>query len=430
MNMKRILINLMLIFAISTQTFGTVNLDLNDPDVFEPEVAEEGWSSADNDLDGYSTDSATTKLKAPLLNMFSATEWSLFMREFEMKMDIGTCCREGDIMSCAIGFAAKMIEPIGYMETTQKPLYFPFADIDLGGNIIKGGSLNQENANSSTMRSAIADAHFIYVPIMGLIFKKSLKFVCFHSGDLLIPYISEFDPTWKQDLYYGKMIPHMLAMFSPQGLLSTLYDCVATEIVNSMSGYHDGSGNIDINNMETMETTAATHDERDSSHSSTFETSSMDTMNSVRDTMYYVDGCSGFTPVGGYVNGDDIIQDATLTFHGIMALLHSSSAVSPVAFLSKQTNLKINSSVLGNGAPVKNSGPGTMCTWKDYALPLPSQYVLQLSYPTVGTAKEAGVTGADVSTGKNVPGARNSSVFTVWERRDYYAFAYFCGEED
>lgn len=369
------------------------------------------------------------KLKAPMQNLFASTQWDLFLREFEMKMKRGVCCNKGDIMSCAIGIQAHMIEPIGYMETTQKPLVFPFAKLDMGGNVLKGNSLMEAMEEMDGGRSVAADAHFIYIPIMGIIFKKKLKFVCFHEGDLLIPYMSEFDPTWRQDLYAAKMIPHMILMFTPQALISSIFDCVATEIVNGVMGYQDGA-TFDVNSpsMESVNKSTANDLAGNSNHMGTAAKMTVEKMNQIRNTFYFVDGCNGFTPVGGYVQGDDVIQDATLTFHGIMSMLHSMSALSPVSFLYKQSNISVNSSEYPKSAPA--SGVlDTMCRWQDYALPIPSQYLLQLAYPTVGSAKECGVTGLDVSTAKNLPEAVNASVFTVWDRRDYYAFAYFCSKE-
>lgn len=369
------------------------------------------------------------KLKAPMQNLFASTQWDLFLREFEMKMKRGVCCNKGDIMSCAIGIQAHMIEPIGYMETTQKPLVFPFAKLDMGGNVLKGNSLMEAMEEMDGGRSVAGDAHFVYIPIMGVIFKKKLKFVCFHEGDLLIPYMSEFDPTWKQDLYAAKMIPHMILMFTPQALISSIFDCVATEIVNGVMGYQDGA-TFDVNSpsMESVNKSTANDLAGNSNQIGTTAKMTVDKMNQIRNTFYFVDGCNGFTPVGGYVQGDDVIQDATLTFHGIMSTLHTASALSPVSFLYKQSNMTVNSSEYPKSAPA--SGVlDTMCRWQDYGLPIPSQYLLQLSYPTIGSAKECGVTGLDVSTAKNVPEGVNSAVFTSWIRRDYYAFAYFCSKE-
>lgn len=368
------------------------------------------------------------KLKAPLQNLFATTQWDLFLREFEMKLDFGVCCRENDFLSCAIGFKAHMIEPIGYMETTQKPLVFPFAKLDMGGNVLKGNSLMEAYEEAEGGRSVAGDSHMIYLPIMGIIFKKKLKFACFHKGDLMIPYMSEFDPTWKQDTFSSKLIPHMLTMFTPQGLLSSIFDCVAGEIVNSILGYQDGA-TIDLNAAAAEAGGGGTSDlAGNSNHMGSMAAASLEKMNEVRDTFYFVDGCNGFSPVGGYVEGQDVLLDGTLVFHGLMATLHSASAISPIPFLSKQSNIFMNTSAF----PKATDGgvvPDTMCEWKDYPLPIASQYMLQLAYPTIGGAKELGVSGLEVSTAKNVPEAVNSSVFVVWERRDYYAFAYFCQDD-
>ena len=367
-----------------------------------------------------------TKLKAPLQNLFKSTQWNLFLREFSIKMDFGVCCKPDDILSCAIGIKAHMIEPIGYMESTHKPLYFTFADIDLGGNVLKGGMPYQVMEGNSGVRSQRIDNHFIYIPIMGMIFKKSLKFACFHKGELQIPYLSEFDPTWGMDIYYSKMIPHQIAMFTPQGLLSTIFDCVSTEIVNTLMGMQSGS---------TISLTAETGQSLDDSATlagqsnpqSNFSSQTQEKMNMVRDTMYHIDGCSGYSPVGGYVDGEDPVIDLDLTFHGVQGMLHGASALSPMPFLYKQTNISIESSALPKFAP-QNTVADTMCEWKDYLLPIQSQYLLQQAYPVVGEAKETGASGATRSTGKNVPGAKGVA-YTVWDRRDYYAFAYFCGED-
>ena len=165
-------------------------------------------------------------------------------------------------------------------------------------------------------------------------------------------------------------------------------------------------------------------------------------LNNIRDTMYHVDGCYGFSTVGGYVDGIDPIIDAAALFHGIMGLLHGVSALSPMPFLYKQTNAIFNTADFPDESSSRDADSAaearskltdamdatdTMCRWKEYPLPIPSQYLLQLAYPTVASAKEVGASGLTVSTAHNIPGAMGA-VFTVWVRRDYYAFAYFCGK--
>ena len=403
------------------------------------------WNSSMKDMGAHTT------LKAPLLNLFETTQWNLFVKEFELTLDFDWCCKKDNPLTCAIGIKAHMIEPIGYMETTKKPLYFPFANLDLGGNIIKGG-YQYEFTENGTPRDVVYDAHFIYVPIMGMLFKKTLSFVCFHDGDLIIPYLSEFDPTWKMDIYGMKMLPHMIFLFTPQGLVNSIVDCVATEIVNTMMLTY--GGNMDKTKVSTgtvaptfTKDTITTFDPSTKNKGNrivgNYSSKLRDGLNGIRDSAYHVDGCNGFSPVGGYVSGHDVILDATLMFHGIMAMLHGASALSPVPFLSKQTNMFIDNTSLPNPATAATPEQAeayqtkvnnakllnTMCTWKDYPLPIPSQYVLQLAYPTTGSAKEVGASGLTVSTAKNLP-ASYGSAFSVWVRRDYYAFAYFCHKED
>ena len=406
--------------AVNTGTVTSVN---------DSTTASSSSGSTENTINGLSRSEVGKKLTAPIENLMGSVQWSLFKKEFEMTLDWGFCCKEGDLLSCAIGFATKMIEPIGFMESVQKPLYFPFADIDLGGNPIKGGSLMTQTENSVAMRSSVADAHFIYLPIFGMIFKKTMAFVCFHKGDLDIPYLSEFDPTWKQDVYYSKMIPQMISSFSVNGLLSTVFDCLAVSIANSINGYFGGDAGADVfqGDYESFDSVDTNGQPENANKMNDTARSTIDSMNTIMDTMYFVAGCSGFSPVGGYVNGEDVIQDSSLSFHGMQGMLHGLSAVA-VPYLYKQTQAKFNMSQIQKRN--ENANPtDTMCTWKTFPLPIPSQYVLQLSYPVVGEGKESGVTGAEVSTAKNVPGSQNAIAYNVWVRRDYYAFAYFCGND-
>lgn len=402
-----------------------------------------------------------TVLAHPLLNLFSTTQWNLFIEEFEMSLNFDWCCKNGDPLTCAFGVQAHMIEPIGYMETTKQPLYFPFANIDLNGRIIKGGYFYEIDADSHAVRGVAYDAHFIYIPIMGMIFKKTLGFVCFHEGNMVMPYLSEFDPSWKMDVYYAKLIPHMIFLFTPTGLMSTLLDCISTEVVNAITMTYGGSMEKETNKIiggstsfsENKSSLTSYINDRVKGKADRKEHKSIigdytqkirTRLNFVRDTMFYVDGCHGFSPIGGYVDGFDPIGDASLMFHGIMGVLHGASALSPIPFLYKQTNAMLDLASLPDASSAAtsdqagayeakfsglNNALDTMCRWKPFLLPLPSQYLLQLAYPTVGSAKEVGAGGITVSTAKNVPGAKGS-VYVVWDRRDYYAFAYFCKKSD
>lgn len=371
-----------------------------------------------------------TKLKTPIKNIFETTQWDLFLREFEINLKVGICCREGDPLSCLPGLKAKMIEPIGYFESTKKPLKFPFADIDLGGkaDLAKGNSFFNVFEEGGGNRSVNYNVHMISLPILGNIFKKTMTTFCFDRGGLDIPYLSEFDPTWKKDFYFSKMVPHMIVMFSPQGLLSTVFSCIASEVSNSITMGQDGiTGNFGRESMASFTSFEDRLSEKknlDGEKMGEFTSASLEKMNLVRNTLYYADGCSGFGTIGGYVDGEDPILDATSTFHTVMNSLHGLSAMSPVGFFKKQSNVGLVMSEVPRELNI-NSIPDTMCRPKKFAMGIPSQYILQLAYPTVGSAREIGASAVTVSTAKNLP-ASDGTVYSVWKRRDYYAWAYFC----
>jgi len=351
-----------------------------------------------------------TKLKTPLFNLFSTTAWSLFLQEFEISLKIGFC---GHGLDKAIGFKAHMIEPIGYFENTKKPLYFPFADLDLGGNIMKSGH-TRGTITSEGGRDEFVWSHFIYVPIMGMIFKKKIPIFCFASGDLALPLVNEFLPPYSKDLTYKEMIAPMITMFTPQGLLSSIIDCSATTVSNSMHGFGDNyEDTTSDGQFETLETNQITKDDLDHKGE--------EYMNFIRNSMYYNVGCLGFTPVGGYIEGQDPGTDTELLLYQSVNLLHGASTLMPKPFLYKQVNFSGGTGKVSNAKIVD-----TMCEPKKYPLGIESQYVPQRAFPTVGDPHELGMTAIATTTAANVPGSKDSFVYVVWQRRDYYAFAYFC----
>lgn len=378
-------------------------------------------------------DNANTKLQSPIKNILRSIEWPLFLKEFEITLKPGVCCPDNNVLNCALGFKAHMVEPIGFFETSQSPFYFPFVGLHLGNkmkNAVKSNSLMNHfsGTGETTPRSVTGYAHFIYFPIMGILFKKKLKFVCFNSGNLLIPYLSEFDPSWRVDVYYSKFMPHMFMMLTPQSMVSGLFDCIASETVNAVHGYSSGYFNSD-QNVSIIEEFASKDKASNYVYAGSKKSKSVEFLNSIRDTMFFIDGCNGYAPVGGYVNGDDPISEATLTFYGIMGTLHGASMISPVPFLKKQVEMHFESGLYGPKISIPAKSVDTLCESKRFPLPIASQYLLQLSYPFVAGAKELGVLPPEVSTAHNHPGAVNSSVYVVWERRDYYAFAYVCGDD-
>lgn len=353
-----------------------------------------------------------TKLKAPLMNLFQSTDWGLFFKEFKISLRVGFC---GKGLNKAIGFKAHMIEPIGYFEDTAKPLYFPFANLNLGGNIMRSG-FTRSTITSGAGRDEFVWSHFIYVPIFGLIFKKKIPIFCFANGSLTLPLISEFMPPYSKDIEFKNLIMPMVAMFTPQGLISTILDCAATETSNEIHGFGSGSSNTAIQKEQNGKM------EEQSSKSVTSQNSLLDKgegyLRFVRDTMYFSVGCLGFAPVGGYIAGQNPGTDTELLLYEAINLLQGASSVLPAPFLYKQTNFSANTGHAGI--------PNTMCAPSRYPLAIESQYVPQRAFPTVGGPHELGASPITTTVAANVPGSKDSFVYVVWERRDYYAFAYAC----
>lgn len=425
--MKKLLLSIFIVSSLSqlfaedsTPTAGT-------------EVEKKEYKSVDDVLEVNKT-----KLEAPLLNIFSSTDWEMFLQEFEIKAKIGFCKHSG---TTNMGFYAHMIEPIGYMETVKKPLEFPFAEFELGGNILKSCSSRDSSVESST-RDECYNQHFIYAPIMGMIFKKKLKFTCFHSGTVALPLLSEFVPSHTVDVYAYKMIPHMIAMFSPQALVSSVINCAATTAYSAITGYSkgvrgdtiygEGEGGTEIfeNNSFGQDEWAEGYEEPDIKNTRYTEYNSLkekgiNSLAFIRNSMFYNIGCIGFSPVGGYVRGLDPGVDSVMLSYGTTALLHGFGAVTNIPLLQKQTEFGMEMST-GTGTSLPGS---TMCKPKNFAMPIETQYVYQRAFPTVSGGKETGESGVATTTLANTPGSKDSFVNVFWERRDYFAFAYFCSDK-
>jgi len=423
--MKKTILIITILFSIVASAYAE---DTEDTAEAEP-------SQKYTSIDDFSLEDRTD-LRAPLQNLFKSTAWETFLQEFEIKMKMDTC---GSGAYLRWGFKAHMIEPIGYMETTKKPLNFPFADIDLGGNILKSCSSRASSLEEST-RDECFNQHFIYAPILGMIFKKKLEFLCLHQGTIALPILSEFNPAHLVDIYAYKMIPHMIAMVSPQAIISSVLNCAATTAESAIRGYSTGAvGTNPVSTSEGEEDLTQTFDEdewaagyvgedlKETNYTSTntLKEKGLNAIGFIRNTMFYNVGCIGFAPVGGYVRGQDPGADNVLLGYGTMAQLHGFGALSTIALLQKQTEFGMEVSATYN-----QTMGDTMCQPKNFAMPIETQYAFQRAYPTVAGTKETGESPISTTTMANKPGSKDSFVNVFWQRRDYLAFAYTCPSGD
>jgi len=359
---------------------------------------------------------AKAKLKAPIENIFNSTQWNLFLKEFEIYYQPKFC---GQGLDLAIGFKAHMIEPIGYFETTKDRFWFPFAKIKLGNSAPQKAGNPRPGSEDEGGRQSLVYAHFIYFPIMGIILKNKLPAFCFSGGSLDLPFISEFFPFWKRDMQFKNLVPQMLVMFTPEGLVSSLFDCIATEASASLRGYLSGDTVININ-----ETTGEEHIQTSNiQDQNSLMNRGLGYLNFVRNSLYFNLGCLSFSTIGGYVSGEDPIADSELLMYTVINLLHGASSVMPAPMLYKQTDFSISQSTQTRRRATVTD---TWCAPKPFPMAIESQYVPQRVYPTVGKGHEWGQSTVTTTNFANVPGSHDDTVFLVWERRDYVMFAYQC----
>ena len=369
----------------------------------------------------------SSKLQPPINNLFKTVQWDLFLKEFQIYYKTKLC---GVGLNLALGFKAHMIEPIGFFEVTKDRFYFPTFGIHLGNpNPVRAGNPRNDGSEDEGGRQAFLSAHFLYFPIFGIIFKNKIPAFCFAGGNLGMPFLSEFFPFWKKDFEFKNVIPEMTLMFTPDGLLSGLFNCVATESSASLRGYLAGhtnfnSFNVKGSNAHSSNISNSKVKKENATTMNNLSNRGIEYLNFVRNTMFYNLGCLNFTTVGGYVNGSDPMASAQQLMYTVINLLHGASSVMPAPMLFKQTNFSISQTVQSQNGPI--GMVDTWCSPGRFPVAIESQYVPQRAYPTVGSAHEFGQATITTSAFANIPGSGDSVSDVVWERRDYAMFAYEC----
>ena len=354
-------------------------------------------------------------------NLIQSTAWSLIMSELEFTLKVRTC-------GILPGVEAHMIEPVGYFEYVNEPLNFPFIGVKIKSSAIKFGAQRESDAAAEAIRGTSNNTHYVYVPILGLILKKTDDFWCLHRGPVAVKYLSEFDPEYRNDFLKVKMIPHMVAMFSPDNIVSGVVDCIASEVSAQLYGFDvevsppGDDPDTAVEGYDTQEffDQGYQNGQSDNGTWSKIKSSSRDTVNTIRNSIYFVDGCNGFASIGGYVDGNDPITDAMLEWNDIDNMVRGGDLLYRIPNMDKQPEIRFN--------PIqsqRNPIPSTWCAPRSFPFPIVSETPLQEAYPVIGGPHEMGQSGASVSTGKYLPGAEGV-VFVVWQRRDYVAFAYLC----
>ena len=366
----------------------------------------------------------------PMDDIEKTTQWDLFFDQFVMSMNVYWC--EYGYFEIP-GLESRMVEPIGYFETTQKQYYFPFADIDLSDDFdmstenlavtadpetgeigaldfFKFGSTRKSVEEDSTEggRDDIVWSHFIKFPIFGMIFgAESFSWACFTGGSIDVYFISELFPPYTNDVMYENIggTFQMVLMYGPTSILTSIIDCAGAITVDTLNGFT--SIGVTEHEMGDFMDGMSSYTVSSGDYISTAEY----WLNSLRNTMYWDVGCLGFSPMGGYVPAQDPGSDNELVAHGVIHLLHELST------LKKQTEFSFG---------IVPQWP-TWCYAVPHAMIIESQYLLQRAgVPSIGHAHAFGMTPLLSTHLANNMVAQDDWVNLIWRYRDYAAFAYIC----
>jgi conjugal transfer pilus assembly protein TraU len=302
----------------------------------------------------------------PCINPFKTVDWSTFFDELKWK---GFCICKSDEGLPRFGIPGKihMAEPIGFIEFSNTPWRFPCLGISMGSdNPTKMGTSSTGDTDSA-MR---VTAHYIKYPVFAIIgyLSDSLCQTRFPSS-MDFGYFGEISPGWQSDIFAAMEMPDGLAFSNPIAAFAALPDCVATTAGHPIN------------------------------------------------YLYYNAGCLGHIGVStGHTYGNDPIAESMLLGAKIINNMHAGFELMKTSDAEGLPNTNIEGTSLNGG--------DSMCKPQIFPRIIKSQYLMNLSYPTVEDAKEIGTMAILWAQFKNMVNTQDDAVLTVWRRRDCCAGIY------
>ena len=302
-------------------------------------------------------------MQTPISNFMNA-DWERFADELEMTAEVHFC---GEGLKKAIGFKGHMIEPVGFIEITNTPGRLLSIDLEIfnSDSWYQWGAVDEDDVGRQSQ------THYITFPVLGMISEGKLSsWFCFTGGDLSLGYMTELNLVRQSLAVRLSEFADMLKMFNMAGILTSIFDCMATETDGSL--------------------------DRPQKYSAT-----------IRNSLYMFTGCIGSVPIGdmGGETGDPLV-DGLLLANGMMNDMFT------LTQFKKTTNYA--------------AGKDSMCEEQTSLRNIDAQWAVQLFYPVVGKSVEYGTTPLDYSSFKNVPDSMDDVVYLLWKRRDFAQGAYSC----
>jgi len=306
--------------------------------------------------------------KNPIEKIVDGVDFSLFIKEFEVTGDVKWCQGKDGIK--VPGFMTHLIEPVAFVEAVSKKWYFRTLNfsIDVG----KSNKALKVLQLGSTRNSGVQEFyHYIKFPLFGMIIPETDGLLCFERGTIDLGYISEADPTSAIPGVRERMFVDMVQLYSPQGLASAVFDCIAT-------------------------TTAQFLDKPDKYTSK------------IRNSFYYNCGCVGIT---GVSQREGHTKDPF---------------TSSVAAVNSMLNLMQYSNLLKKSSKYSIGGNDSSCAEQYYPRILKTQWKLQPFYPYTLDPIEVGLSGLQWDNFSSSGVVNDDAVYLLWKRRDYAMGSYQC----
>lgn len=149
----------------------------------------------------------------------------------------GSICGKSPVCVCKtpiprIGLTVSFWEPVLDIETVKSPFCFPAFGVNLGNMLGQFFDPGKSHAGSGLRHVEAAQTHIINYPVFNIIQLVLTGDSCPDglSGMLDIPYMSELDPTWRDDETSVIMNPESLLVANPIAQLACMVDSVATMV--------------------------------------------------------------------------------------------------------------------------------------------------------------------------------------------------------
>lgn len=124
------------------------------------------------------------------------------------------------------GIAVGFWEPFRMVDVTKSP----FCLVNMGGIGISEGNIGAKSAPSSAddhEDAATWHVHWYNYPLL-YILNLFTDGVCLETGNLDIPYLTEFDPLWNNDILSFIINPEVILFANPIAQVACAADCIAS----------------------------------------------------------------------------------------------------------------------------------------------------------------------------------------------------------